>query len=348
MRKVLRLLFISILTCTLCLVIKVDAATTINPHIKAVYEYNQDGSGTGVDYTGCLGGAEAGCSNIISSKDGDSTYEKGTIIKYEVKDGEERYFNVIHDDGTILTLQERQSTVSINNPWYGISSSYTNENGPALTSGYVLYEVEQATSDWAYVNDQTYSIGDNTTTLGYSGCSAYNNCNTSKYTLNRTAKARMITMQELTELGCTETNGSCMNFVHNYLSYSTSFGASFYGESGAQYWIMNADSESSDTAWLVACAGAVFKRETYDTYSGGRAVVVIDKAEIKSTDTVSDGSSNNETTATSEENKSQGETVKTEDTLKMSYFGYIMGLIAIVAGTFVIYDGIERKYENKE
>ena len=249
---------------------------TINSHINAVYKYNEHGSGTGASFTGCLGGAESGCSDIKSTLSKISTYPIGTVIKYEVSEGVYKYFNVIKDNGETLTLQERQNTVS-SKAWYGTSSDYTNVNGPATTSGYVLYELEQATSSWTNVNDQTYSIGDNNTTLGYSGCSSYNSCAVSKYTLTREAKkARMITIQETNNVGCTQSNMSCPKFINNYLGSSLQYGGTF-ASGNAYYWTMSAYSGSSTYAWNVSYYGYVGYGSAYATNFGARAVVVINK-----------------------------------------------------------------------
>ena len=339
MRKIFSLLFVFIIVITMCAVVRVDAESPINPHIKAVYEYNENGEGTGADFTGCLGGSEAGCTDILSTKTASSTYAVGTIIKYEVKDGEERYFNVIHDDGTTLTLQERQNTVS-NVAW----------GGAETTSGKALYELEQATNDWNYVNTQNYSIGDNTTTLGYSGCSSSSDCSTATYTLTRSAKARMITVQELASLNCisgTDTTaiGSCSSFVYNYLNgtiassayFQTSRPVSFDTDENGSYRSISSYSDDSIGNWYVGTVGFI----SYSTQnsSGARAVVVIDKAGAEVTPP---------TPSESDATPEQGETINTEDTLKMSYLGYILGVFVIFAGAYVIYLGIEKKYDNEE
>ena len=248
-----------------------------NLHIKAVYEYNQNGTGTGAEYAGCLGGAEAGCVDVKSSYTSSSTYAPGTIIKYEVKAGVEKYFNVIHDDGSTLTLQERQNTVS--NVTWGTSVSA----GPALTSGYALYSLEQATNDWTYVNTQTYSIGDGNTTLGYSGCLDYNVCNDTRYTLTRTAKARMITIQELYALDCRYGQNGCKKFVYNYLNgatvvsgYSTVESIGTYAtDANYMYWTMTAFTSSQ--VWSLLSGGAVYPYNGLNENAGARAVVAINK-----------------------------------------------------------------------
>ena len=273
----------------------------MNPHIKAIYEYNQNGSGTGSAYTGCLGGAEAGCTNIINSFNGSSTYSAGTVIKYEVKDGVYRYFNVIHDDGSTLTLQERQNTVT--GMWYGVLYAYgdpsghgDNTHGPDYTtSGYALYELEQATNDWVYVNTQTYSIGNSSSTLGYSGCNTYNDCSSTIYTLTRTAKARLATVQELAALGCQANNrGSCKKFVYNYLEYASEpdqygyFDSSMttsFDDTEPYYYTLTARTNGSwSYVWTVYGEGYFNDGIRPSDVHGARAVIVINKSNGESSD----------------------------------------------------------------
>ena len=247
-----------------------------NSHIKAIYEYSESGSGLGASFTGCLGGAESGCVDVKNSYTSSSTYAVGTIIKYEVKDGVEKYFNVLHDDGDTLTLQERQNTVTY--------IAWGDSNGIGLTGGYALYELEEATADWTNVNTQSYSIGNSSSTLGYSGCE-YNNCSTATYTLTRTGvKARMITVPELAALNCTQEARSCKPFVYNYLrgvdasgQYYDSMVGTFATDVNDVYWTMSSGTNSIVHAWLVHGYGYIYADETDWSDVGARAVIVIDK-----------------------------------------------------------------------
>ena len=94
-------------------------------------------------------------------------------------------------------------------------------------------------------------------------------------------------------------------------------------------------------SWFVMYSGSLsVGNNGYNSNSfGGRAVVVIDKATPEVTPPTP-----SESDATPEE----GEVVNAEDTLKMSYIGYIMGVIVIFAGSYVIYLAIEKKYEDIE
>jgi len=63
---------------------------------------------------------------------------------------EEKYFHVISDNGDgTLTMQQRENIVS-NTSW-----ASSNNKGPMT----VLPLLEDATSDWMNVNDQTYTMG---------------------------------------------------------------------------------------------------------------------------------------------------------------------------------------------
>ena len=79
---------------------------------------------------------------------------------------------------------------------------------------------------WSNVNVQTYTMG--TTVFrdnAYTGCSSSSSCTTNTYTLaSRTAKARMITVQEAKALGCSEATKSCPIWMYNYLYKSSSNG----------------------------------------------------------------------------------------------------------------------------
>ncbi len=250
-----------------------SAAAPINPHIKAVYEYDQNGSGTGAAYTGCLGGEEAGCVDIKSTVTANTTYSLGDIVKYEVKDGTELYFNVIKDNGSTLTLQQRENTVA-NTAWYEAAEA-DGSNGPTT----ILAALEDATSSWTNVNTMNYSIGDDTKTLGYSMCDSPTSCTRSRYTLTKTSKVRMITAQELAPLGCNaKSDKSCKKFVYNYLKNATSYGGTFKTDANSNYWTMSIAYPSTNYAWYVIDWGRLNSNfAVNDSNCGGRAVVEINK-----------------------------------------------------------------------
>ena len=198
--------------------------TYTNTNIKAAYTY---------DATSCVTGEEETCSQI-SLTNTDSDIPAGTIIKYAVNDTEEKYFYVLHDDGETLTLQQKENTIeetmwieadlfcSITNVEDCNITKITNDIGP-LTA---LEKLESATAGWSNVNDQTYTMG---TTIfkdnPYTGCKVESGnviCYTNKYTMaSRTAKSRMITIQEALSVGCTGVFESCpiwmgIDIMENY------------------------------------------------------------------------------------------------------------------------------------
>jgi len=131
-----------------------------------------------------------------------TTYEAGTIVQYKVNDYIIKYFHVVSDNGDTLTLQQRENIV-YDTMWYEDASDNTKE---PLT---ILSALENATSTWTNVSDQTYTLGSTTfKDNAYTGCSYDStnkvfNCTMNRYTLGpRTAKARMITVQEASHLGC--------------------------------------------------------------------------------------------------------------------------------------------------
>ena len=118
----------------------------------------------------------------------------------------------------------------------------------------------------------------------FTGC-AESGCTTNTYTLGqRTAKARMITMQEALSLGCTTSDNSCPNFMNNYLYNSTSYGGTVVDDTTANgaehnygYWTMSANPSDSYFAWSVDYEGSVTNYGTANANSGARAVVVVNK-----------------------------------------------------------------------
>ena len=243
-----------------------------NTNIVAAYTYNS---------TSCITGEESTCvqTSCYANKTSGSC-PAGTIIKYKVNSSTTKYFHVLYDDGATMTLQQRENTV-YNKAWY-YSSRYDNTQGP-LT---ILRALENATSGWTNVNNQTYTMGTTTfKTNAYTGCDADMNCTTNKYTLGqRTGKARMITIQEALVVGCTTNSKSCPNWMNNYLYNSTSNGGTVndtHTENGASknygYWTMSADSSNSVLAWVVRVFGTRGNDYTDNTDYGARAVVVVNK-----------------------------------------------------------------------
>jgi hypothetical protein len=185
-----------------------------NPYILGAYYYNDTVSNLEEGY--CVDGTENTCkfNTCIGNKD-HGTCEAGTIILYRVNEDEVYYFNVLHDDGETMTLQSVDDTIQTS--W-----------GTSLTDGpiKVLAAITEATKDWSNVNDLTYTLGE-TIFLKYPNyswndnpytyCSSYNSCTSNAYTLSsdltKNVKARIISVQEATDLGCTSNKLSCPNYL---------------------------------------------------------------------------------------------------------------------------------------
>jgi len=243
-----------------------------NRNIVAIYQY---------DASSCITGEEETCTKTTAAP---TIYKVGTIVKYKVNDTEEKYFHIISDNGSTLTMQQRENTIYAT-PWYETSAD--NTKGP-LT---VLLALENATASWTNVNDQTYTMGVTTfkdnvfTGCAYDSTTKEITCRVNTYTLgSRTGKARMITAQEAGSLGCRySVNQSCPNWMNNYLNDSTINGGTV-NQSGGRYgnnfgyWTMSATSSYGTSAMHVNFRGNV-TGDNYvsHNYYGARAVVVIDK-----------------------------------------------------------------------
>ena len=259
-----------------------------NNHIRAVYTYNENGSGTGLAYTGCLGGEEAGCIEKMDVTS-ETSYPAGTIVKYEVKPGVDKYFNVLYDKGDTLIMQQRENTV-YTTAW---ASTNTTVNGMTV----ILPALEAATQDWQYVNNQTYIAGQtvfgtgdfatSNTACNWANGAVYNagRCNFKKYSnfTKTNVKARLIAAQEASQMGCRQdANNTCMKFMSNYLYASQNNGGtvndtySTNSENNFGYWTMSA-SNYNDGAVLVHYARGMHLYYPNSTRNGARAVVEIDK-----------------------------------------------------------------------
>lgn len=233
------------------------ASKSSNKYIKAAYKYSDS----------CTTGEEPSCiSSTCYQNNNIGSCSPGTIIKYAVKDSDERYFYVLHDDGSRLTLQQRENTI-YNTPWYSVSNE--NSHGPAI----VLSGLESITSEWSNVKSQTYTMGttDFNHTNGYTGCNS-GGCTTNSYTLpEKEAKARMITFQESISLGCNVgVVLTCPKWLSNGLTDGSSIG----------YWTMSADNSvdlPNSNAWSIVKDGSISSHPVGSEQLGARAVIVINK-----------------------------------------------------------------------
>lgn len=242
------------------------------------YIYNQNQNSENY----CVTGDEETCARTDCYTSSSKICPAGTIIDYIVsgdKNNKVR-FHVMYDNGQTLTMQSQENIIR-NVAWY---TQQDNTKGP-LT---ILSQLEKATEGWSNIENQTYTMG--TTTFRkneWTGCSSPSSCTSNKYTLaSRTAKARMITVQEADVLGCTTQDGSCPIWMYNYVYNATKYGAKVddntvtNGINNHGYWTMSSYLSDSIHAWYIAKNGTIFANYSTGTtlgLYGARAVVVVSK-----------------------------------------------------------------------
>lgn len=297
-----------------------QALTKIDSNVIQAYNYQEDKTATNYCINGEEETCEK--TTCLENSDANSCTQ-GTIVRYAVSDTESHYFYVLHDDGATLTLQQRENTVKnvpwISKEDYisagGTEEEYgtngNNTKGPITA----ITKLEEATKTWSNVNDMTYQMGTTNFngTNAFTGCAADSNykvtCSVNTYNSDeaaltfpkRTAKARMITAQEASSTSClfqrtgaTDTiiigssinlsnQGSCPDWMHNYLYDSTKYGGSYedntMNESGihnCDYWTMSTAS-SGILAEFVSHTGFLAEYYTSSEGLGVRAVIQIDK-----------------------------------------------------------------------
>lgn len=237
---------------------------TVNEHIEKVVSY---------DSTNCATGEEDTCvaTTCHESKTAGAC-PAGTIIKYKVNDSQEEYFYVLHDDGDTMTLQHQKNTV------YNInySTNYNTRQGPTR----ILTALEEATMNWTNVNTVNYTAGETTfLTNPYTGCTA-TGCTTNAYTMDeRSAKSRMITVQELNSIGCSNVVASCPGWASDYLQNTRHDDS--HTENGASvnkgYWTMSGMDNYIYDAWAINTSGAIVNSAASFVDYGARAVIEINK-----------------------------------------------------------------------
>ncbi len=256
---------------------------SFNKDLITAYEYSEQDPK-------CINGEEKTCVKTDCYKKG-KTCKQGTVIKYYVKENEYHYFYVLRDDGTTITMQQRENTIR-NIPWY--EESDDNTKGPTT----ILPQLEAATSTWTNVNILEYEPGQ--TTLyenAYTGCTITEDkkvtCNSNAYILSqRKARARMITVQETIDTGCRVlVESSCPQWMYNYLYPSKNYGGSYndntkneQGKYCSFYWTMSARSDLKTSAFYVRVNGDINAYYTtgngvgtITSELGARAVVEITK-----------------------------------------------------------------------
>ncbi len=209
--------------------------TKVNTNIVNAYTY---------DKINCTTGEELGCtkSNCLKNKSRGSC-PAGTIIDYKVNNTTQVRFHVIQDDGTTMTLQSQMNTLR-SVPWNETGYSV---DGPVTA----LSKLEEATASWTNVNTFDYSIGNSSSTLGYSG--RQSDCRSTyqggsicsdkfetPYQLSKKGvRARMITYQEAKKVGCSwGYSNTCPIWITNFVGSKDPGKTSYSG--CESYWSMTA------------------------------------------------------------------------------------------------------------
>ncbi len=187
-----------------------------NPNIVGAYTYNE---------ATCPTGREETCQPTTCLVSG--TCPAGTIISYKVNENTIQDFYILHGDEDKLTLLSTYEVIP------SIVWSLTNDRSTGPIPA--LQELEKFTNSWTNVLEVTYDD----TTYGRSGCS-YNGlaCISDIYTLaSRTVRARMISVPEAVQVGCTENINSCPSWMFT---------------EGKFYWTMNATTGGcASCAWMI-------------------------------------------------------------------------------------------------
>ena len=242
----------------------------------------------------CVTGEEDTCvkTDCYKNKTANSC-KTGDIIKYKVNGTDIVTFHVMYDNGSTLTMQSQRNTI-YSTPWInkadyetantdGTSCSYDscNDEGPIT----VLNALETATAGWTNVNSQNYTMG--TTSLSnkgeFTGCSSYNSCTKNTYTLeSRTARARMITLQEAAAFGCTDDINSCPRWMSNFLLLTNDNNVANGATENWGYWTMNVSANKNSLtnktyAWYVEFYSNLYSGDPYMLECGARAVVEVSK-----------------------------------------------------------------------
>ena len=247
---------------------RVSDLTTKNPNIVWIKDYNA---------TSCVTGDESTCTSYnpcISSAG--YTCGKGAIIEYKVNSTTTQRFYTLYDSSdkkTITMISQRNIVPSTT--WRASSS--------ATDPLHMITALESATSGWTNVKSQSYFSATSFQYNAYNGCTGVNpsSCTGNPYYFStRSARARVLTLQEAYYVGCGSANKSCPIWMYNYLNGSTSYGGTNTGDTASRHWTMTVSSASSiNSAWTIANTGKLdYTQQLTASYSNGvRAVVKIDR-----------------------------------------------------------------------
>lgn len=245
-----------------------------NSNFIVAYTYNQEKDASNY----CVTGDEETCVQTDCYTSSSKTCETGTIVDYIVSGTNNRVrFHVMYDDGDNMTMQSQENIVN-KTKWNTIITE-----GPLI----ILPALEQATSNWSNVNDQTYTMGttvfkknEYTAQLWYSGIDGSYYEWKNVYTLDsRTTKARIITKQEIETIGnCTTVDKTCPIWMYNYLYKSKSYGGTVNSSvtNNYGYWTMTVGSMNT-YVFSIYYGGSFYARSLDFAYNGARAVVNVSK-----------------------------------------------------------------------
>lgn len=251
-----------------------------NPNIVAAYKYDQTPGSN--DY--CVIGEEPTCKQI--SLTNENKYTSGTIVKYKVNSNTTKYFNILHDDGDTLTLQQRENTIE-NVKWnsdgrclddYGNPNVYSNNCSGPLEA---LAALESATSNWTNVNNQSYTTGSTIINGQVTNVSCFIStyeCDSNLFSLTKTnVKARLIFLQEAVALKCKDYE-NCPVFMNNCSGHGSNSKCGNKEFSNSGYWTMNgSNNKYSDSVFAILTNNDIGYYDSNSNVFGARAVIVIDK-----------------------------------------------------------------------
>lgn len=179
---------------------------------------------------------------VVSNISNECVREGNTCIIDDIKEkvsltlavnDEETYdFNVLSDNGDTLTL---------------IMDDYFEDdiywNNDTITSGpiNVLDYLKAKTSNWDNIIDITYTLN-GTKASNFTGCQEVDSCTSNVYQMNTiNSKARLPMLQELTNIGCTSSAGSCPIWLSSGLNVSGVNGFWTSSATSSNVWIMSYD-----------------------------------------------------------------------------------------------------------
>lgn len=155
-----------------------------------------------------------------------------------VNDNETYNFNVLSDNGETLTLIMNDNFED---------DIYWNNTAVASGPTNILDYIKAKTSNWDNVLDITYTLN-GTDSTNFTGCESITNCTSNVYQMDTiNSKARLPMLQELINLGCTSTAGSCSTWLNLGLSSGGTTGFWTSSATSSNVWIISYDNRLNTT-----------------------------------------------------------------------------------------------------